>query len=53
MPVVGRTFAGFVPSHENRDGAASGLASEEYSHIEAEGLDRLCLFEPDDGGLRW
>src|SRR5262249_12339135 len=29
MDVVGRAFVGFVPSHENRDGAASSLGREE------------------------
>src|SRR5262249_57689682 len=53
MDVVGRAFAGFVRSHENRDGAARGLGGEEYFHVEAEGLDPQRLFGPDDGGLQW
>src|SRR5262249_55326297 len=36
MDVLGRAFARFVPYHENREGAASGLGGEEYFHIEAE-----------------
>src|SRR5262245_24785698 len=52
MDVVRRTFTGFEPSHDDRDGAAGGLAGEEYSHVEAEGLDRQRLFGFDDGGLQ-
>src|SRR5262245_13509224 len=37
MDVVGRALAGFVPPHEDRDGAAGGLGGEEYFHVEAEG----------------
>jgi hypothetical protein len=30
MDVVGRAFTGFVPPHDDRDGAAGGLGREEY-----------------------
>jgi hypothetical protein len=53
MDVVGRALAGLVPSHDNRDGPARGLSSEEYFHFEAERLDPQRLFGPDDGGLQW
>ena len=53
MDVVGWAFTGFVPSHDDRDGAAGGLGGEEYFHVEAEGLDRHRLFGLDDGGLQW
>src|SRR5215510_6715082 len=38
MDVVGRAFTGFVPRHEDRDGAAGGLSGKQYFHVEAEGL---------------
>ena len=53
MDVVGWTFAGFVPPHEDRDGAAGGLAGEEYFNVKAEGLERQRLFGLDDDGLQW
>src|SRR5215831_20558187 len=40
MDVVGRAFTGFVPRHEDRDGAAGGLSGKQYFHVEAEGLHR-------------
>ena len=51
MDVVGRAFAGFVPRHDDRGGAAGGLGSEQHILVEAERLDRLRLFGPNDGGL--
>jgi hypothetical protein len=50
MDVVGWTFAGFVPPHEDRDGAAGGLGGEQQFDVEAEGRERECLFRLDDGG---
>ena len=53
MDVVGRAFTGFEPPHEDRDSAAGGLGGKEYFHVEAERLDRQCLFGLDDDGLQW
>src|SRR5262249_15640999 len=53
MDVVGRAFAGLVPRHDDRGGAAGGLGSEEHIHVEAERLDRQSLFGRNDGGLKW
>src|SRR6185436_8646200 len=39
VDVVGRTFAGLVPPHEDRDGTASGLGGEEHFQVEAEGFE--------------
>src|SRR5262249_26138511 len=52
MAVVRRAFTGFVPSHQDRNGAAGGLGGEEYSHVEAKRLDGQRLFEVDNGGLQ-
>jgi len=52
MDVVGRAFAGFVSPHEDRNGAVGGLGREEDSQVEAEGLERQCLFGLDDGSLQ-
>ena len=52
MDVVGRAFTGFVPRHEDRDGAAGGLGAKQDFHVEAEGFDRQSLFGLDDGGLQ-
>src|SRR5262245_34026361 len=53
MDMVGRAFAGLVPRHDDRGGAAGGLGGEEHIHVEAERLDRQCLFGRNDGGLQW
>src|SRR5262249_11962658 len=52
MDMVGRAFAGLVPRHDDRGGAAGGLGGEEYIHVEAERLDRQRLFGRNDGGLQ-
>src|SRR5437667_239551 len=52
MNVIRRAFTGFVPPHDDRDGAASGLGGEEYFHVEPEGLDRLRLFGRDDRSVQ-
>src|SRR5215469_18733785 len=44
MDMVGRAFAGLVPRHDDRGGAAGGLGGEEHIHVEAERLDRQRLF---------
>src|SRR5262249_14284757 len=51
MDMVGRAFAGLVPRHDDRGGAAGGLGGEEHSHVEAERLDRQRLFGRTDSGL--
>src|SRR5262249_3875593 len=53
MDMVGRAFAGLVPRHDDRGGAAGGLGREEHIHVEAERLDRQRLFGRNDGGLQW
>src|SRR5262249_10167708 len=53
MDMVGRAFAGLVPRHDDRGGAAGGLGGEEHSHVEAERLDRQRLFGRNDSGLQW
>jgi len=53
MDMVGRAFAGLVPGHDDRGGAAGGLGGEEHSHVEAERLDRQRLLGRDDSGLQW
>ena len=53
MDVVGRTFAGLVPPHEDRDGTAGGLRGEEHFEVEAEGFEGRCIFWFDDTGLQW
>src|SRR5262245_3919465 len=40
MDMVGRAFAGLVPRHDDRGGAAGGLGGEEHIHVEAKRLDR-------------
>jgi hypothetical protein len=53
MDMIGRAFAGLVPRHDDRGGAAGGLGGEEHIHVEAERLDRQRLFGRNDGGLQW
>jgi hypothetical protein len=53
MDVVARAFAGFVPRHDDRDGATGGLSGEQDLHVEAEEFDRQCLFGRDNGRLQW
>src|SRR5262249_54427799 len=53
MDMIGRAFAGLVPRHDDRGGAAGGLGGEEHIHVEAERLDRQCMFERNDDGLQW
>ena len=40
MDMAGRAFAGLVPRHDDRGGAAGGLGGEEHIHVEAKRLDR-------------
>src|SRR5262245_38437662 len=53
MDMVGRSFAGLVPRHDDRGGAAGGLGREEHIHVETERLDRQRLFGGNDGRLQW
>jgi hypothetical protein len=48
MNMVGRAFAGLVPAHDDRRGAAGGLGAEEHFHVEPEGLDRQRMLGLDD-----
>jgi hypothetical protein len=51
MDVIGWAFAGFVPRHDDRNGAAGCFGGEEDPYLKAERLDRQCVFGRDDGGL--
>ena len=51
VDMVGRTFAGLVPCHDNGHGVGGVLASQQDFHVNVEGLDGGHLFWPGDDGL--
>ena len=50
VDMVGRTFAGLVPCHDNGHGTGGVIGGQQNFHVEVEGLDGGRLFRRRDDG---